>query len=1167
MKISIILATITALTLGRAGTLLDFDAPPPPDAGARFSPGSQIIEEPKRGGVLWFQSKDAGDLVVDFDSPQWLVRGRLGGIPKSGLPRQEFRIAAFAITKDGERELVRSMAITADGAFDGVFAFCQPVRHAIQRIRITPPAGLPVLLDELEFDSQPPAPSAAVDFEGLPEGLFRGAPGFELLDPARPIPASTLGTTAGSGTHVLQSVGSGETAAEPLRFRLDPPQGFVAASVGYPLSLSTGGPGHPPAVVTMTAFNTEGAEIGWTSLELPEPGAIVHVLEICRLPAVDISRVDIEFDQRSILRLETIDDLVFGPVPVPVAPDVVPPVIRIAAPGDGVFHTVLARSRVDSVSTAAQVEGSIEESGGLESVAITIDNALGRTSPPVRTAGEAPHYRFFIDAPLAPGTNAIRIDAFDRAGNRGTRGMTLVVAVPGPLRITGVEPWAEAAGGRDFTWELRRGSRAASLYADGSIATPTGRLGGPAIREPRWYRIAADSLHPDVRFHLRLRGWAQRVVSGELPLREVQRTGNSVVVEIPEIVFTLFRAAWDVEWTDFWSRPGAVPSGFVFGGETRTDFSQVYGLSFPNSPEMDIGVSTFVSLYRDTLFLGTSSIANPSRMLFLPVFLAIMAAGTGHCHGLCVVDQWMIHGDEERFFGAGLAADGAAFPAGLMPPQRPARYVHRELPVRDLLGRPVQRLFPDNLWANVEVYHASQLSSAVLGSVIRQMRFDGFGTIGGDPREVLETVRRAPQECVLTLIPSLPRAHVVLPYRVEDIDDRSSVIHVFDSNFPSQYWDARNHPDNLRAVRAAITIDRIANRYRFCFSRADAPCENVYEGNGIYVLPMSNYRGELSPPGISDLVTSNVRAILSAGSHPEVTDPDGSRAGVDAAGVFLPGTRTGTFKAVPLTSATQDKVAPVIVLGSGETAAVVRFHRDPGARTNLIHVVAHGATVQAQIDEPAGPGPEQMHLVPAKDSEIVRLVLPSAAARLTLRLGWESDPRGSTPEAGTVELTASGVEPGIVEIRLRPGARAYEIGNLTGGVLHFRQTITAATTDGTDARNLDSIVAPRTVQAFTLDGWPGNESLALSTRGVDPEGSSQDSRVVTAGRPAAPAILSLGLCLRVSGEPQAVYDIEGSEDLKSWRPLGSVRTSGDGEGVLMKTRENVAEFYRAVRRP
>ncbi|MBL9134972.1 MAG: hypothetical protein JNK85_03845 [Verrucomicrobiales bacterium] len=846
-------------------------------APAEIHDGLLVVASPAElGGV------EPGTLSFEFDCPRGEVALEVVNTAKTTSVRA--RAWAFSST-DSTKPLVSSEVVVPPDATGGVvITLCRPLEEDIRRVVLEFDGATPEAVRSIRHSNRELHEVRRYDFEDRPAGTVVAAqyPGVTFPDRPWITLAEALGVAAGSGAQVLRKAPV-DADSGPLTLRFDPPQAEVRVSVGYPVPESDG----RPMRVTLRAFDgSKGSStpIATDEVVMNSPRAVSRVLHVVRC-AADIREVQVQFVDRPSGGLETIDDLEFGPIPVPTSgPDTTAPVLRVVSPESG---AVLAQLDPSHSTGATNLVVEITEAVGLDRVWVVVRDGAGREfrrldDTQVRITGTAPRHQLQATIPLAYGTNLVEVFAMDTSGNEGTTLPALLELIyrgPAPLILESSAPQV--------------------LYPEDLVRErhPTRPVDNPEVRLPRTIAtLRGQNFNRLVRVYAVPEDQAQvpprvgtmipaEVVSRDADGHELQvRLNASLWSDLD--VSTDRRMRWLLE--DAWVRPDAVTwtlgdrfvvrqrpwsmtYGFGFvnvdGPNTLTDFDGVFGLN--------AYLSWTDHCWRDPIYLGFYEWGYSVTLNRSP---------GGSCFGLVAASQSIYN---RVFDAAWLNAgffDVARLPAG--------RWETGQ--IRDSNPSCGPRS-PGSLWAWIQTFHGMQQSVEHLYQQLDQIVQRG-GIWRGNVGARLDRLRLRPYDFLLCLKPrDATTGHCVLPYRLERLDDRITRIWVYDPNYPYRHFLPENHPANIRSVYSYVDVDPVANNYVFDLG-ADFSTNNVevvrnhfhageqWSGEGMSVteLPL----GDRTMPGLGYLIEYLVAAV-SGDARPQYSTESGQRWGWSADGTLV----------------------------------------------------------------------------------------------------------------------------------------------------------------------------------------------------------------------------------------------------------------------------------------
>jgi hypothetical protein len=838
-----------------------------------------------RGGLLMAEApvelggENAGTLSLRLECARGTVVLNAVNTSKSGSVRA--RAWAYSDADGTKPVATAEVTLPAGEGQTAPLTLCRPLEEDITQVVLDYDGGALEALRSIGHSSQAIHQVRRYEFEDRAVGtvVMGQYPGVTFPD--RPL-ISWNDASVGEGkleTQMLKKAVS-EQDPGPMVLRFDPPQGEVRVRVGYPLSEDDGG----PLRVTMQAFGgPKGGTAPIASAEaiLSAPRAMDRILSVVRCGA-DIHEVRVQFEDRSLGGNEAIDDLEFGPVPVPVLElDTVPPVVRMVSPASG---TVVSQMDPSNSTGGTTLVAEIEEQGALERVVVVVRDATGAEfrrldDSQLRITGDAQRFRLEAILALAYGRNTVEVEAVDTSGNVGSNlaeSWVLTYQGPAPLRLDSSSP--------EIGYPEDR-------IADAHPARPQDE---PEVRLPRTvFTLRGAHLNRMVRVHAvrddqaQLPPRAGTLLAAEVVSRDEE--GTEIQVRLPASLWegldvsTDLRLRWVVE--DAWARPDGIPwtlgdrftvrqrpwsmtYGFGFGNEegpnTLTDFDGVFGLN--------AYLSWTGHCWRDPIYLGFFAWGYGVTLNRTP---------GGSCFGMVAASQAIYLNDFDPVWLNTGFPTVAHLPAG--------RFTHGI--TRDNIPDCGPRS-AGSLWSWIQVYHGIQQSEQHLFQQLDQIVQRG-GMWRGNIAARLAQLGTRPYASMLCIKPNGgTTGHCVLPYRLEALDSRVTRIWVYDPNYPYFHSLPETHPFNVRSVNSYVDVDPVANSYVFDLN-SNFDTNNVeavrnhfhagpsWSGQGLTVttLPIGNRTMPGLGYGIEYLVSS-----VTGDARPEYSNAAGQRWGWDAKG-------------------------------------------------------------------------------------------------------------------------------------------------------------------------------------------------------------------------------------------------------------------------------------------
>lgn len=313
-----------------------------------------------------------------------------------------------------------------------------------------------------------------------------------------------------------------------------------------------------------------------------------------------------------------------------------------------------------------------------------------------------------------------------------------------------------------------------------------------------------------------------------------------IEANVPSIPDT--NGVWKWVIRDNWVRPGYTlwvqSAQFPFG---NVPYPIVYGFGFDNEDD-DASFSEFLSSYGNNSYLCVGAfgvcacrVINPLYVLYYPIYRQWINSSGGSCMGISGTSLMMARG--------GLSAQSfdpnARFPRGLIDNDAPADYDW------DVCSAPD----PENLWAYIRNNHGAQTSNQAITYALEEMFDDNeSSSFESSPTARLAEVRASPINYAISVSPGLGEGHVIVPWKVTQVDATHWRIHVYDNN--SVY--------NITApADDYIEIDTAADTYSYRH-----PDGRVWSGRAIFTYPYALFSGGRDAPGLVDALSWMLMAVF-----------------------------------------------------------------------------------------------------------------------------------------------------------------------------------------------------------------------------------------------------------------------------------------------------------------
>ncbi|MCC7374381.1 MAG: hypothetical protein IT581_06980 [Verrucomicrobiales bacterium] len=1108
---------------------------------------------------------DPGTLGLQFDCPRGLVALEVVNTAKSA----SLRARAWAYTAlDSTKPVGQAEAIVPANAAGGVvLTLCRPLEEDIARVVLEFEGATPEALRSVLHATRADRQVRRYDFEDRAAGtvVFAQYPGVTFPDRPLVTLAAALGVPAGSGVQVLRKTPS-DSDPGPLVLRFNPPQAEVRVSVGYPASESDG----RPLRVTLRAFDgTKGGvtPIATNEVVMTSPRAINRVLSVMRC-AADIQEVQVQFVDRPSGGLEAIDNLEFGPVPIPtVEPDTTAPTLRIVSPASG---TVLTQLDPSNPTGATNLVVEITEARALDHVFVVIRDSTGAIyrrldDTEVRLTGTAPRYTLQATVPLAYGTNWVEVRAVDTSANEGGVAPTdwwIVYRGPGPLSLASSSP--SVLYPEDLVRDAlpSRPRDYPEVHLPRTVATLRGTNFNRLVRV---YAVAEDQAQvpPRVGTLMTAEVVSRNDAGTELQVRLETSSWNDLDMSQERRMRWVLEDAWTrpdrVTWTlgdriVLRQRPWPMTYGFGFvnveGPNTLTDFDGVFGLN--------AYLSWTDHCWRDPIYLGFYEWGYSVTLNRSP---------GGSCYGFVAASQSIYnHEFDPAWLNAGFI-DHAVLPAG--------RWETGGIRENNPSCGPRS---PASLWAWIQTFHGIQQCEEHLYQQLNQIvQHSGVwrGNIGA--RLVQLGVR--PHDYMLCMKPrSGTTGHCVLPYRIEPLNDRITRVWVYDPNYPYRHYLPEDHPANVRSVYSYVDFDPVGNNYMFDLD-ASFDTNNVevvrnhyhagttWSGEGLSttLLPLGNR----TMPGLGygiDYLFSTV----SGEARPQYSNEAGKRWGWNEDGTRVE-EMDGVHPFTPFTFA-GDETDQVSLLSRGSNAwSRVAIHARgtnyqflTGGGGVLFGVRNPGATpgtVDHAEQRIAGGGPRAVRFESAQANPRIDpfVVMPASPGQTTNHVCWR-----------WLDLNLPAGSPWVMEAD--PVAGNLGARNEGGSPVVARLVREQAGVSGPETTDFGTVTIP---PGGAIRFTPADSEAGRALREeVDTNGDGVFERVLTLA-PVAPSVgpgLAAGrvdwakkrIRLRIREASRADVTVERSGDLLHWEAV-TTEAAPDNSEEVEAPMETGASFFRVRR--
>jgi hypothetical protein len=292
------------------------------------------------------------------------------------------------------------------------------------------------------------------------------------------------------------------------------------------------------------------------------------------------------------------------------------------------------------------------------------------------------------------------------------------------------------------------------------------------------------------------------------------------------------------------------PSGFVVS--RNHPYPILHGFEFINRDDGP-SVEEFEACYGDSIF-NFVRIREPYYAIWAAVYFGWMEGTHGSCYGMAGTSRLFAEGslpigtfdvaDGDGVRGVRYANGYLGTPlcdlAGEICPSKPGRWTGFDL---------FQPFRPKNLWARITSMAGAQTSSEALAAWLAQLhRPTRFGPRRGfaasEPLAVLNRVRASPGGYTLCVQKrDFGDGHCITPYAVVDGMglDVDALTPIIAPNFSLIKVYDNNHPGDERFVE----VNRVADTFRYHSGIIEV---GIYDGPGLFSVPMSVYRGPRHAP-------------------------------------------------------------------------------------------------------------------------------------------------------------------------------------------------------------------------------------------------------------------------------------------------------------------------------
>ncbi|MBL8879699.1 MAG: hypothetical protein JNG88_11320 [Phycisphaerales bacterium] len=370
------------------------------------------------------------------------------------------------------------------------------------------------------------------------------------------------------------------------------------------------------------------------------------------------------------------------------------------------------------------------------------------------------------------------------------------------------------------------------------------RVANPPITVPSArVRISGTNMHDQMTLFLAKENTSQPVENWEkyeTPIVNHDSAWAWVEGNVPTIPNT--NGVWRWVIRDNWVRPGysrwVLSAQFPFG---PSPYPITYGFGFDNADD-DASFSEFLSSYGNNSYLCVGAfgvcacrVINPLYLLYWPIYRQWINSSGGSCMGMTGTSLMFARG---ALSAQSFDAD-ARFPRGILQNGSPADYDWDACSAPD----------PENLWAYIRNNHGSQTSNQAITYALEEMFDDNeSSSYESSPTARLAEVRAAPINYAISVAPGIGEGHVVLPWKVTQVDATHWRIHVYDNN---SVYNVTAPADDF------IEIDTAADTFTYRH-----PDGRIWSGRAIFTYPYQLFVGERDAPGLVDALSWMLMAVF-----------------------------------------------------------------------------------------------------------------------------------------------------------------------------------------------------------------------------------------------------------------------------------------------------------------
>lgn len=309
---------------------------------------------------------------------------------------------------------------------------------------------------------------------------------------------------------------------------------------------------------------------------------------------------------------------------------------------------------------------------------------------------------------------------------------------------------------------------------------------------------------------------------------------------------------WRWVFEDHWPRPGyehyVISDPFV----VAEPYPIVHGFGFENQYDAAT-LSEFYACYGYNGYICIGAfgfclcyIPDPMYLLYWPIYKLWIDQSGGACMGMSGTSLLM----KRELLLASDYDPAAVFARGIFRGEEPSRYEW------NVCGPPE----PSNLWGVIRSMHGAQTSAEAIQQALQQLnQGGGVASWETSPSQRLSSMRLHPYRHVLSLSPGIGDGHVVVPWKLEEISEFVTRVHVYDNNVAYQPSSPESH-----------FVDVDTNTDRFTYMRPDG---EVWSGRGMFTFPYSLFSEGRSAPGVEEALTWMLLLVAGeADAHVEIPE-------------------------------------------------------------------------------------------------------------------------------------------------------------------------------------------------------------------------------------------------------------------------------------------------------